>query len=149
MRLLFQPERAKVGQQGCFQRAVQAVKQTIADKSILIVDPDVHFREELFNFLLSAGSQKVETASNFHIALERLQHWAYDVALVDVGAPFSEGLKFAEVMIQLNPKMRVILMIRAEDQPKWNAGAGTSAEFQFLIKSAYTHDLLVLLEERS
>jgi DNA-binding NtrC family response regulator len=149
MRLHFQCERVSADQKGCFQGAVQTVKEMIADKSILIVDPDTHFREELFNFLLSAGSQKVETAVNFHTALEKVTHSAYEVVLVDVGPPFSEGLKLAEVIIQLNPKMRVILMIKAEDRQKWNAEVGTSAEFQLLIKSAYSHDLLVLLEERS
>ncbi|MBI1925774.1 response regulator [Candidatus Poribacteria bacterium] len=120
--------------------------KTVKNQLILIVEPDAHFRETLYNFLLSAGYEKVDSAENFNKALEKMRGSVYNAVVLDAGSPPMEGVKFAKRIAALNPKMRVILMLRAEDQQKWNASARKGGEFQFLIKTTFTRNLLYLLE---
>lgn len=120
--------------------------KTVKNQLILIVDSDAHFRETLYNFLLSAGYEKVDSAENFKKALEKIRQLAYNVVVLDAGSPPMEGVKFAKGIVALNPTMRVILMLRAEDQQKWNESGGKAGEFQFLIKTTFTRNLLYLLE---
>jgi len=68
------------------------------------------------------------------------------VMLLDVGSPFREGLNFAKNIVEVNPQMRVIFMIRAEDEQQWSEKGGKAGEFQFLIKTAFPRNLLYLLE---
>jgi DNA-binding response OmpR family regulator len=55
------------------------------DQLILIVDLDAHFREGLYNFLLSAGYERVDSAENYRNALEKTRETEYDVVLLDAG----------------------------------------------------------------
>lgn len=128
--------------------------KTIKDQHILIVDTDAHFREELYNFLLSAGYEKVDSTENFDKALEKIRQVAYNVVVVDAGSPLMEGLKFAKSIAKLNPQMRIILMIEAEDGQKWNGKGGRTGEFQtdefpFVIKTTFARTLLHVLSKLS
>jgi len=116
------------------------------DQLILIVDPDAHFREGLYNFLLSAGYERVDSAENYHNALEKIKETEYDVMLLDVGSPLRAGQEVADDIASLTPKTRVILMVGAEEQPELNEPR-IEVDRQYLIKATFARNLLYLLEK--
>jgi DNA-binding NtrC family response regulator len=118
------------------------------NRCILIVDPDAHFREGLYNFLLSAGYEKVASAENLRAVLEKIKDSAYDTVVLDAGPPLVDDLTVVRGIVELNPSMKIILMIRDEDQHGWNEKGGKAREFQFLIKSTFARNLLYLLESK-
>ena len=124
---------------------LEASTETAGHPAILIVDQDAQFREGLYNFLLSAGYEEVDAAKNFDKALEKIKESAYDVVVSDAGSRFMEGLRFAERVVKANPEMKLILMIRVEDQQEWEEKAA-STEFLFLIKPTFPRNLLYLLQ---
>ena len=115
------------------------------DQAILIVEPDAQFREGLHNFLLSAGYRHIDATKSFELALEKIKKSAYDIVLLDAGSRFTDALKFMEDMKNLNPRVKLILMIRGEDQLEWEEKA-SAMEFQFLIKPTFPRNLLYLLQ---
>ena len=123
--------------------------KTARHQSILIVEPNVQFREELYNFLLSDGYEHVTATDSLATVLEHIRHMAYDVILADTGAPRGGGLQVAKNLATLSPTTKIILMINAEDQQAWNQLAIQAVGMHFLIKSTFARDLLYLLEDRS
>jgi DNA-binding NtrC family response regulator len=117
------------------------------NQAILIVDPDMNFREELYNFLLSAGYQHVDSAVSFTDALERLRESEYEIVVTDAGSPFVDAVRFARSVSEIEPAARVIFMIRADDQQEWNRRARSATEFQFVIKPDFQRSLLYVLEQ--
>jgi DNA-binding NtrC family response regulator len=117
------------------------------NQAILIVDPDINFREELYNFLLSAGYQHVDSAVSFTDALERLRESEYEIVVTDAGSPFMDAVRFARNVSGIEPEARVIFMIRADDQQEWNRRAKSTTEFQFVIKPNFQRSLLYVLEQ--
>ena len=115
------------------------------DQLILIVDRDAHFREGLYNFLLSAGYERVDSAENYHNALEKIRETEYDVVLLD-GSPLRAGQEVADNIAVLTPKTRVILMVGAEEQPEPHEPR-SKVEHQYLIKATFARNLLYLLEK--
>jgi DNA-binding NtrC family response regulator len=120
---------------------------TARNLRILIVDPDAHFREELYNFLLSAGYEIVDSAGNYEKALERIEEKVYDVTVLDAGCPLKTAIEVAHSIVSLRPETRVILMVDAEVAAGQNQKAATTGEHQFLIKATFARNLLYLLEK--
>ena len=60
--------------------------KTAKSHTILIVEPDVQFREELYNFLLAAGYEQVTATDSLTTVLEHIRHAAYDVILAAAGS---------------------------------------------------------------
>lgn len=118
--------------------------EKVERESILIVDSDAQFREGLYNFLLAAGYEAVDAAKNFDTALEKIKKSEYDIVVSDAGSRFMEGMSFAERVLEENPQMKLILMIKLEDQEEWQEKAGTTG-FRFLIKPTFPRNLLYLL----
>ena len=119
--------------------------------SVLIVDPDPNFREGLYNFLLSASYEKVDSAENYQTALEKIRETEYDVVLLDAGSPLSAGRKVADRIASSSPKAKVILMAgfqeeQQQNEQQQNDEAGNKAEYQYLIKATFARNLLYLLE---
>jgi DNA-binding NtrC family response regulator len=114
---------------------------------ILIVDLDAHFREGLYNFLLSAGYERVDSAENYQSALEKIRETEYDVLLLDAGSPLKTGLAVADSFAASSPKARVILMVGAEERQEPMVLAEDKAEYQYLIKATFARNLLYLLEK--
>lgn len=110
---------------------------------ILIIDPDVHFREELFNFLLSAGYKYVDTADDFTQALAKIAQEEPDVILIDI----NQGIcnETINTIVKINSSIRVITMICAEEQEQWSQQSDTLNDFELIIKNTYTHNLLYIL----
>lgn len=119
--------------------------QKFERESILIVDSDAQFREGLYNFLLAAGYKEVDAAKTFDTALEKIKESGYDVVVSDAGSRFREGMSFAELVLKQNPEMKLILMIKLEDQQEWEEKAGATG-FRILIKPTFPRNLLYLLQ---
>ena len=119
---------------------------TVKDLRILIIDPDTQFREELYNFLLLAGCKTIDAAKNFTEALTKIRDSSPDVVLLDASAPSMKRLEHARHIVALNQKIKVILMIKAEDQQDWNEKEKNTAEFHFMIKTDFAQYLLFLLK---
>jgi DNA-binding response OmpR family regulator len=121
--------------------------ETVTRQSILIIEPNTSFREELYNFLLSAGYQQIEESGGFAPAdVERIARSSYGAIVLDAGAPLTAGLQFATDLARLSPDTRIVLMIEPEDQPAWDRIAPPPVGVQFLIKTDFARNLLYLLE---
>jgi DNA-binding NtrC family response regulator len=118
-------------------------------QSILIVEPDVQFREELHNFLLAAGYEMVTATDTLATVLDKIDLSAYDVILSDAGSLWDSKLEAAKNFAPMNPNMKIILMIEAEDQRIWGQCSVQMAGASFLIKSTFARNLLYLLANRA
>jgi DNA-binding NtrC family response regulator len=116
-------------------------------QSILIIEPDEQLREEIFNFLLSAGYEEVAATDSLPAALTNISQSEYEVTLADAGKPLPSGLQFAADLTEINPNSKIIFMINAEDQRLWDRIAAQSDNVRFLIKTDFARNLLYLLEE--
>jgi DNA-binding NarL/FixJ family response regulator len=123
--------------------------KTTKHQSILIAEPNVQFREELYNFLLANGYEYVTTTDSWATIPEHMRHAAYDVILADAGAPSDSGLQIAKNIVTFNPTTKIILMIKAEDQQDWNQVAMQAIGVHFLIKTAFARDLVYLLADHA
>lgn len=123
--------------------------KTAKHQSILIVEPNVQFREELYNFLLADGYEYVTTSESLATAPEHVRYAAYDVILADAGAPLGSGLQVAQDIATSSPTTKIILMINAEDQQAWNQFTMQAIGVHFLIRTAFARDLLYLLADRT
>ena len=123
--------------------------KTATHQSILIVEPDVQFREELYNFLLAAGYETVTAIDTLAIILDNIRLSAYDIVLADAGSPWGNELQLAKDLGKLNVKTKIILMIEAEDQEVWNQIAAQVVGASFLIKDTFAWNLLYLLMHRA
>jgi len=117
-------------------------------QSILIIEPNEQFREEIFNFLLSAGYEEVAAADSLAIANDKTSQSAYDIVVADAGKP-TAGMRFAADLAGISPGARIIFMIDAEDQQAWDQIAAQSDKVRFLIKTDFARNLLRLLEENA
>jgi DNA-binding NtrC family response regulator len=114
---------------------------------ILIIEPNEQLREEIFNFLLSAGYEEVAATGSLPTALNNISQSNYQVTLADAGKALTTGLQFAADLARISPNTRVIFMIDAEDQKSWDQIVAQSDKVRFLIKSDFARNLLYLLEE--
>jgi CheY-like chemotaxis protein len=118
-------------------------------QSILISEPNAQLREEIINFLLSAGYEEVAATDSLPAALDEICQSEYDVTVADAGKPLTAGLQFAADLASLKPSARIIFMIDAEDQRLWDQIAAQSDNVRFLIKADFARNLLYLLEENA
>src|SRR5262245_20651937 len=116
-------------------------------QSILIIEPDEQLREEIVNFLLSAGFEEVAAVASLFAALDKIRQSEFEVTVADAGKPLTAGLQFAETLASLKPSARIIFMIDAEDQQSWDQIASKSVGVRFLIKTEFARNLLFLIEE--
>jgi len=121
--------------------------ETASRQTILIVEPNRHLREEVFNFLLSAGYEMTEATDNLTTALDKIRQSAYEVVVANAGEPLTTGLQFAADLAGITLSARIIFMIDAEDQQSWDLIAARLGNIRFLIKTDFARNLLYLLEE--
>jgi DNA-binding NtrC family response regulator len=119
--------------------------KTAKQRSVLIVEPDVQLREELYNFLLADGYKQVTATESLAAVLESIRHAAYDIILAAAAAPEAGGLQVAQDIAALSPTTTTILMINAEDPDAWQPFARQGTGVHFLIKKTFAHDVLYLL----
>ncbi len=123
--------------------------ETANHQSILIIEPNRQLREEIVNFLLSAGYKEVAAADSLTAALDKIRQSAYDVAVADASEPFNAGPQFATDLARFSPNTRIIFLVNAEDQQSWDQIAAQPVEVRFLIKTDFARNLLYLLEEHT
>ncbi|HEV2667027.1 MAG TPA: response regulator [Blastocatellia bacterium] len=121
--------------------------ETAKRQSILIIEPNAQLREEIINFLLSAGYEDVTATDSLPGALDKIRRSEYEVTVADAGRPLTTGLQFAADLASLKPGAKIIFMISAEDQQSWDQIAARSVGVRFLIKTDFARNLLYLLEE--
>ena len=112
---------------------------------ILIIDQDAHFREELYNFLLSEGYENVVSVRNVTEALEKIEETEYDVVVMDAVSQIAAGVRSVDSITGLSPKTRVILMVSPDDRTEQQTKTGE--RLQCLIKAMFPRNLLYLLEK--
>jgi DNA-binding response OmpR family regulator len=115
--------------------------------TILIIEPDAQFREELYNFLLAAGYEQVTATDSLTRVLEPIRHAAYDVIFVAAGAPGADGLQVAQDIAALSPTTKTILMINAKDQDTWQQLAAHIVGVHVLLKMTFARNVLYLLTD--
>jgi len=113
------------------------------DPLILIVDPETNSREELHNFLLSAGYRHVDSAKGLEEALQKVEESDYYVVVLNAVSHLEAGIRSADNITLLSPKTKVILLVGPEDRPV----SRDKYRGQFLIKATFSRDLLYLLEK--
>jgi CheY-like chemotaxis protein len=131
------------GMRGAWKRRMEIARR----QSILIIEPNAQLREEIVNFLLSAGYEDVAATDSLPSALDKLRQSAYEVTVADAGRPLTTDLQFAADLAGLKPDARIIFTINAEDQQSWDQIAAQSVGARFLIKTDFARNLLYLLEE--
>ncbi len=114
---------------------------------ILIIEPNAQLREEIVNFLLSAGYEEVEAPDSLPAAHDKFRQPEYEIIAADAGKPLNTGLQFAADLASLKPGARIIFLINAEDQQSWDDIVVQSAGVRFLIKTDFARNLLYLLGE--
>jgi CheY-like chemotaxis protein len=123
--------------------------KTLKHQSILIAEPNVQFREELYNFLLADGYKHVMATDSLITVFEHICYAAFDVILTDAGEPSDSGLQVAKNLATLSPTTKIILMINVKGQQAWDQLAAQAVGMHFLIKSTFARNLFYLLEDRS
>jgi DNA-binding response OmpR family regulator len=118
-------------------------------QSILIIESNEQIREEIFNFLLSAGYEKTEETDYPAAALDKIRQSRYEIIVADAGALLSDGLGITTDIARLSHGARLILMINAEDRQSWDQLAARLVDVRFLIKTEFARNLLYLLEENA
>jgi DNA-binding response OmpR family regulator len=121
--------------------------EAVSRQSILIIEPNEQLREEIFNFLLSAGYENTEETDSVAAALDKIRHSPYKIIVADAGALRTVGPGFAADLARMSLGARLILMINAEDQQSWDQISAQSVGSRFLIKTDFARNLLYLLEE--
>lgn len=121
--------------------------KTAKSHTILIIEPDAQFREELYNFLLAAGYEQVTATDSLTTVLESIRRAAYDVILAAAAAPGAGGLQVTQDIAALSPTTKTILMINAEDQSAWQQRAAQVIGVHFLLKMTFAYNVLYLLAD--
>jgi DNA-binding NtrC family response regulator len=81
--------------------------------------------------------------------LDKFNLSAYDVVLSDARSFWASKLEAKKNFATVNPNIKIILMIEAEDQRIWGQCSVQMAGASFLIKSTFARNLLYLLANRA
>ena len=112
------------------------------NKRILIVDRDTYFVYQLTNFLLAGGYNNIESVNSYRDALISIRQNHFDIVLMEIFAPVMKGLDYVQEIRHLRPEIKTFLMIEPKLQPILNGKGEEKLEFDCLMKSTITHDLL-------
>lgn len=103
--------------------------------SILLVDPNVGFRERFVNLLLVTGFKNIETSGNLDEASRIFSKSSFKVALVDLFMPKMDGLHFAQRIQKEQQSLMIYLLIEDKWQEVLNGGGKIYIEFPVILKS--------------
>ena len=98
---------------------------------VLIVDDNPAFRDQLADLLRRAGAARVHTTADIPQALKRMADCAYDLAVVDVLLPGTNGLEGARLLRERCPGLRIVLV---SAYPQFAAAAATVGADAFFAK---------------
>lgn len=109
---------------------------------ILVVDRNVDFVNELTNFLLASGYRNISSVGNYDDALTVFKQNHTDIVLMEVYAPDLKGLDYAREIKRLKPETKTFLMIEPEHKELIDGNVEENLEFDYVMKSTITQDLL-------
>lgn len=110
------------------------------EKSILIVDDEPEIRRILSSFFKKKGYAKVEEAGNGEEALELTRSQEFSVALLDINMPGMDGLTTLEKLLEINPKLGIVMVTGKQDDENVKKAIGLGA-YSYVLKP---FDLLYL-----
>jgi DNA-binding response OmpR family regulator len=79
-------------------------------KKILLVDDDADLREALAEQLVSTEDFDVFEAADGHEAVEKVRQQIYDLVILDVGLPDTDGRELCRKLRKLNVKCPVVML---------------------------------------
>src|SRR3974377_2429491 len=80
-----------------------------AKANLLVVDDELIVRDSLDKWFCEEGYE-VAVAENAHDALTKMAGKRYDLALVDIKMPGTDGVELQRRMHEIDPEMLVIMM---------------------------------------
>ena len=86
--------------------------------SILIVDDDRNLLE-LMGMMLKSADYEVTTAHDGEGALSAMKGQAFDLAVVDLKLPGTDGISLMRELHQINPEMPVIILTALSRPSGW------------------------------
>ncbi len=81
----------------------------MAQKLVLLVDDEEEFTRVLSERIKARGAH-VDTAANGIEALDKAKDMSYDAIILDLAMPKMDGLETLKHLLELNPKLQVILL---------------------------------------
>jgi two-component system chemotaxis response regulator CheY len=114
-------------------------------KKILIVEDDGTLRRILKERLQKESIFEIEEAEDGKMALEMVQKFAPDLALVDIGIPAIDGLTLAKLMDEqkLTEKTKILFLTNSTDISKISVASSIRGVLGYLIKSDWDIEQIV------
>ena len=113
---------------------------------ILIVDDDENITT-VFQVNLENKGYEVETAKNGAEALEKTRHRFFNLALIDIKLPDMEGTDLIELLHEVAPKMRMIIVTGFPSLQNAINAVNKGAD-GYLLKPVDIEQLLKTIEEQ-
>ena len=117
----------------------------MSDRSVLVVDDDVHIRRLVRIYLRGAGFNVSEAATGEE-ALEAFARDPFDLVLVDLILPYFGGIRLCQ-KLKGSPHAPKVLVITGDDSPQTRESATESEADGFLAKP-FTREQLMDEVER-
>jgi CheY-like chemotaxis protein len=123
-----------------------ASSQNLQDRSILVIDDEMHIRELMFDVLTQQGAQ-VDVAGSGMDALEMLKKKSYDVIVCDQRMPGISGQRLYRLTASLNPELQHrFLFVTGDVVNVQTKRFVTQAGVQFIRKPFRIQDLLEAID---
>ena len=107
--------------------------------SLLLVDDDRGILTIVERFLQRRGF-RVSACANVVAALEAAERETFDVAVLDRTLQGDDGLRLAQILRRIQPRLRII-MLSGHADPQSRAEAGEVGVFEYLTKPCGLSDL--------
>lgn len=116
------------------------------EKSILIIDDDKYI-QQVFTRILKKQGYNVDCAETGQEAIEKLQNQKYDIALIDVKLPDTNGTDLISKIHAMHPEIIKIAItgFPSLDDATKLVDQGASA---YLVKPVKTEELIRVIEEK-
>lgn len=111
--------------------------------SVLIVDDDRDIRESLTDMLAYEGYE-VESVGSGGEALKQIRRRRYGAALLDIQLPDVDGLSVLKVMMDLDPKLPIIVLTGHANDDN-TIGSLTRGAFAYLTKPYNSREIKAIL----
>ena len=85
------------------------------NKKVLIVDDDAFFIEMLYDIVSKAGYEVVGVAENGEDGVNKTNHLAPDIVLLDIIMPVKNGLAAAKEIKNAHPAIKIIICTSLKD----------------------------------
>lgn len=111
--------------------------------NILVIDDVEAIRNFLSLVLKRMGYEFVETADNAEVALEKVQHFVFDLILLDINLPSMNGLELLKHLSIKSPDSKVVMCSASSSDNNIRQAIEDGAE-GFLVKPVTPTSLVSL-----